>query len=1106
MTGVYLRYPHLQGDQLAFIAADDVWLGPVDGGRAWRLTSDHAPARTPRLSPDGAHLAYASFRDGHPEVMAVDLADGSTRRLTWWGAKNTLVLGWTADGRVLVASHAGEANVRHLVVKAVGLDGSVQRMPYGPAWGVAVRDDGAVTLCTPGSRPPAHWKRYRGGTAPRLWLDRAGDGSWERLLPEEPAALVDPMWVGTTLVFVSDLAAHFPDAADEQANLYAWDDPGEGAPRQLTHQGVDEGYVRDATTDGQRVVWHSRGALWLLDSLAGEPRQVRLELPGTSPARFAASPTKNLDVMVADHGGDASLVGWRGNAFRLSHREGPARALVADSAVRVREPVLLGRTGKAAVVTDAEGEDALEVHTLDGSEPPRRIAGGALGRVLHLAADPAGQRLAAVAHDGRIRLVTVAGGAVTDVGESQQGEAEGPCFSPDGRYLVWSQPTGDEGTLHQLVIADVRSGGAPMALTSGKFHDRNAAFTSDGKFVVFLSDRTFDPSYDTQEFALSFAGSTRPWLIPLSATEPAPFGPSADGWRISKTGKADHDHKLARGGRSGHGAATGREDPLDEAPSVPPPDSPDVDLYGAEERVVAFPVPSGDYRDLRVAACGVLWVQEAGDAGVLGSRRAGVGGDPAADTLQLWSFEERKLTTIADKVDSFAVSGDGERVVVRHKDKVTVQPADHKPEDDDDAEKVDVDLGRLRFEVDPVAEWHQMYDENARIMRGHFWREDMDGVDWDAVVARWRPVVALVRSHDDLVDLLWETMGELNTSHAYVTPADPLGDQKRRLGLLGADLSPADGGWRIDRILPGESSDPDARSPLRAAGVDARDGDLIVAVDGSPVDPAFGPLASLVGAADKPVELTLRRDGADRRVVVVPIADEEMLRYQDWVRSRRAYVQEHGGGRLGYLHIPDMMSIGWAQLHRDLRLASRAEGLIADVRYNRGGHISQLVLARLGARVVGWGVGRHYASASSYPSQAPRGPVVLVANENSGSDGDIVNAAGQAMGLGPVVGVRTWGGVVGIDGRFTLVDGTSVTQPRYATWLQGKGFAVENHGVDPDVEVVHSPADLFAERDPQLDRAAEEAFRLLEQRPAAAPPDLPPPKVRRPPHKNVGVS
>jgi tricorn protease len=1083
---IYKRYPHLREDLVTFVAADDLWLAPISGGRAWRLTDDRQPARTPRFSPDGEHIAFVSFRDGHPEAYAVPVEGaGAPTRLTWWGAKNTLVLGWTSDGRVLVASHAGETNLRHLVVKAVGLDGSVERLAYGPAWGVAVGEEGAVALSTPGSRFPAHWKRYRGGTAPRLWLDRAGDGSWERLLADDPASLVDPMWVDGRLAFVSDRAAVIPgprDQASEQANVWVFDDvlaDSEQEPRQVTRQGPEVGYVRDATTDGHRVVWHSRGRLYLLESLDDEPHEIEFTVPGGDPEPFRAVPTKNLGRMTPDHGGDASLVVWRGKAFWLAHRDGPARALVADSGIRAREPVVLGQTGYGAIVTDADGEDSVEIAHLAGEERPRQIASGELGRVLHLAGDPAGERVAAISHDGAIRLVDVGSGGIREVGRSPEGEALSPSFSPDGRYLLWSQPSTVTADLHQLMIHDTRSDGPPVPLTSGTFHDHDPAFTSDGKHVVFLSERTFDPEYDPHEFALSFAGSTRPWLIPLSATEPPPFGPSTEGWRISAPDKQpDRDA----------GKSDGEED---EPETVV---SPDLDREGAEDRAVPFPVRSGQYRRLKTSLTGVLWIEMNRETGVLGTRRAGVSGEPKPDSLQLWSMEKRAVETVVDAVGDYSVSGDGRRLVVRHKENVTVTPADHKAKEDEPG-VVKVDLSRLRFDVSPRAEWAQMFDESARLMRDHFWREDMDGVDWDDVVTRWRPVVDTLATTDDFHDMLWETVAELNTSHAYVIPTELPGDQTRRLGLLGADLSASDDGWVIERILPGESSDPDARSPLRAAGVDARPGDSIVAVDGARFDPSFGPATRLLGAAGKPVELTLRRDGEDRRVVVVPLDDEEVLRYQDWVRSRRVYVEQHSSGRLGYLHVPDMASTGWAQLHRDLRHATRREGLIVDVRYNRGGHTSQLVLARISKRLVGWVTGRHNREVYSYPIAAPRGPVVLVANEYSGSDGDIINAASQAVGVGPVVGVRTWGGVVGIDGRFHLVDGTSITQPRYAFWLEGKEWGVENHGVDPDIEVVHSPADFFGENDPQLDRAIEEALARLEETPALGPPPLPAPKI-----------
>lgn len=420
-------------------------------------------------------------------------------------------------------------------------------------------------------------------------------------------------------------------------------------------------------------------------------------------------------------------------------------------------------------------------------------------------------------------------------------------------------------------------------------------------------------------------------------------------------------------------------------------------------------------------------------------------------------------------------------------------PSDRRaPGDEDGDGNVTVDLGRIRRTVDPAAEWRQMFDENGRIMRDNFWRPDLGGVDWDGVLDRYRPVLDRVATHDDLVDLLWEVHGELGTSHAYVVPRGGSGRGPRQ-GLLGADLSRhADGTWRIDRILPSETSDPDAHSPLTAPGVAVRAGDAIVAVGGQPVDPVTGPGPLLVGTAGRPTELTVSPSGGGepRHAVVVPLADEEALRYHAWVAGRRAYVHERSGGRLGYLHVPDMQAPGWAQIHRDLRVEVAREGLVVDVRENRGGHTSQLVIEKLARRIVGWDLPRGMRPVS-YPEDAPRGPVVAVANEFSGSDGDIVNAAIKALGIGPVVGTRTWGGTVGIDSRYHLVDGTLVTQPKYAIWLEGYGFDVENHGVDPDVEVVVRPQDWAAGRDVQLDEAIRMALQALETGPAKTPPTLP---------------
>ncbi|SDN62702.1 tricorn protease [Klenkia soli] len=1070
----YLRFPDVRDQLVVVVAADDVWAVRTDGGRAWRLTDDATPVRNPRISPDGTLVAFASTRDGHPEAYVVPVDGGDPRRLTWWGSPTTAVLGWTPEGRVLVASAARGPSLRTTVPAAVDPETlEVAPLPWGPVGGVALRPDGAVVVSTAASRPPSWWKRYRGGTAAQLWLDGAGDGGWTRLLPDVPAGLVDPGWVGDQLVFVSDLAAELPGAPAEVADLYALDVSAPGArPRRITRHTAAEGYVRDARTDGRQVVFTAHGTLHLLPGLDGEAAPVDVVLPGQPRGRRSRllDPTADLTALRPDHTAATQLVEWHGKAFALTTRQGPARALLADSGVRARLVRPLGATGTAVLVDDADGDDALRVVSTSGQAEPRRLTTGPLGRVLHLEPDAAGARVAVLSSDGSVRVVDVADGATRLVGRSRLGEPVDPAFSRDGRWLVWAQPSRAWGPTG-LVLADLSGGAAePVPLTAGRFADTAPVFTRDGRHLVFLSARTLDPVYDAVQFDLSFAPAVRPVLVPLRATEVPPFGPAVDGRPLAAPS-------------------------TDEAPQAP---AVEVDVDGFEDRLVPFPVPSGTYRDLHAVTGGVVWVRETAPETTLRAARAGVEGEDPETPLEFFSFARRRAVGLADRADAVTVSGDGERLVVRRKDQVVVRPAGRTAEDDD-PERVEVDLDRLRFELDPVAEWHQMYDETVRLMRDHFWRADLDGVDLAAVAARYRPLVARLGSRDDLVDLLWEVVGELNTSHAYVQPTDEGPHADRRIGLLGADLSRTDEGWRIDAVLPGESSDPAARSPLRAAGVGARVGDLVLAVDGRPVDQLAGPAAALAGTADTPVELLLRPadGGLDRRVVVVPLASEEPLRYQAWVRGRSAYVREHSGGRLGYVHVPDMMSAGWAQLHRELHEAVQAEGLVVDVRRNRGGHTSQLVLDLIGRRVVGWSTGRHVDGAESYPLSAVRGPVVLVTDRHAGSDGDIVSAGARAMGVGPVVGERTWGGVIGIDGRFSLVDGTAVTQPRYSFWLAGQGWGVENHGVDPDVEVVHSPADHHGTADPQLDRAIAEALDRLAEHPAAVPPDLPPARAGR---------
>ncbi|MFD8031650.1 MULTISPECIES: S41 family peptidase [unclassified Streptomyces] len=1069
----YLRFPHLHGELVAFTAEDDVWVAPLDGGRAWRVSADNVPVNHPRISPDGTVVAWTSTRDGAPEVHVAPIDGGPSKRLTHWGSAKTQVRGWTPEGQVLALSTAGQASLRRTWARAVPLDGGpATTLGYGPVGEVAY-GPATVLLSAPMGREAAYWKRYRGGTAGKLWIDREGDGEFVRLHEDLDGNIEYPLWVGTgdraRIAFLSDhegVGAVYSSAAD-----------GSDLRRHTPLAGADEGgegfYARHAATDGTRVVYASAGELWLLDDLDGaEPRRLDIRLGGQRAdlQPYPLHAGRWFGTASPDHTGRGSAISVRGAVHWITHRSGPSRALAAAHGVRARLPHTFRADGEEWVVwvTDAEGEDALEFAPATGFLPaatPRRLAAGQLGRVLGLAVAPDGGRVAVATHDGRVLLVERDSGEVREVDRSDDGDADGLVFSPDSAWLAWSHP--GPRPLRQLKLANT----ADLSVTEAtplRFRDYAPAFTLDGKHLAFLSARSFDPVYDEHVFDLAFVGGSRPHLITLAATTPSPFGPQRHGRPFEAPEK-------------------------DETPDSEGAPATRIDLDGLGDRIVPFPVEAARYSGLRAAKDGVLWLRHP-VRGVLGASRATPDDPDPKSELERYDLVQQRIEHLAADADHFAVSGDGKRVLLWTDGKLKVVPSDRRaPNDDDSDANITVDLSRVRQTVDPAAEWRQMYDETGRLMRDNFWRPDLGGIDWDGVLDRYRPVLGRVATHDDLVDLLWEVHGELGTSHAYVTPPGHGADTDRRQGLLGADISRhTDGQWHVDRVLPSETSDPDARSPLAAPGVAVRTGDAIVAVGGRPVDPVTGPGPLLVGTAGRPVELTISPAGGGdlRHAVVVPIADEEPLRYHAWVADRRAYVHETSGGRLGYLHVPDMVGSGWAQLHRDLRIEVDREGLVVDVRENRGGHTSQLVVEKLARRIVGWDLPRGLR-AYSYPENAPRGPVVAVANEFSGSDGDIVNAAVKALGIGPVVGTRTWGGVIGIDSRYRLVDGTLVTQPKYAFWLEGYGWGVENHGVDPDVEVVQAPQDHAAGRDVQLDEAVRMALAALEEHPAKTPPELP---------------
>ncbi|MEU9730568.1 S41 family peptidase [Streptomyces sp. NPDC048002] len=1063
----YLRLPHLNGDRLCFVAEDDLWLASLDGpGRAWRLTVDRTKAGHPRFSPDGGHIAYTSWRSLVPEIHLVPTDGGPGRQLSHWGTADTQVTGWTPDGDILAVASHGEPFSYYTWAYKVSPDGSPGRkLPWGPVSDIQCADlDGERrTLLLTGTPPhePASWKRYRGGAMGRLWFHG------ERLLADLDGHLACPMLVGGRVAFLSD--------HEGVGNLYSCTHHGTDLRRHTDH---DAFYARHASSDGTRVVYQCAGELWIVDDLDSEPRKldVRLSGPSAGRRRYQVPAAHHVDGVSVDETGRASAVVVRGSLYWLTHRDGPARTITDTPGVRVRLPEMLGPAGQVAYVTDAEGEDAIEIAYLPratGDREPRRLASGELGRVLELVADPQGERLAIASHDGRLLLLDAtedSGGEVTELIRSINGPVRDLAFSPDGSWLTWSHP-GIGRSLRQIKMARIagtpatgQPGRLVVDVTNGRFEDENPVFTSDGRYLAFLSWRGFDPVYDVHTGDLSFPLGCRPYLVPLSSATPSPFA-------------------LTPEGRPAAGGMDPVEDEGGEGGAVT------VEIEGLESRVTPFPVTASKYSALYpVSGGGLVWLRWP-ISGALGETFANPDDTSGRPTLEHFSITKAKKSELVEHLDWFAVSGDGSRLVVVDEGELRAVPAT-EPGDSDST--VWIDTRRILHEVDPGAEWRQSYAEAGRLIRAYFWDPGMCGIDWDAVLDQYRPLVEQVASPDDFADLLREVLGELGTSHAYVSAArrnEGPPHYQRRQGLLGANLVRREAGWTVRRILPGDSSDSKARSPLAGTGI--REGAVLTHVDGREVDPVTGPFPLLAGAGGTTVELTFTPaagEGRARRVAVVPLIDERPLRYQDWVAKRRDVVRELSGGRCGYLHIPDMGGSGWAQFNRDLRMEVSRPALIVDVRGNAGGHISELVVEKLTRTILGWDLTRN-AQPVSYASNAPRGPVVALADEATSSDGDMITAAFKLLKLGPVVGQRTWGGVVGMTGRHQLGDGSVITVPMNAAWFDAYGWTIENHGVIPDLEILRTPLDWAEGRHAQLDDAVRLALDLLETNPPATPPD-----------------
>jgi tricorn protease len=1046
----YLRHPTLRGDAIVFVCDDDLWSVSAGGGVARRLTAGLGEVGYPALSPDGQRLAYVARDELHPEVYLMPAQGGPARRMTWLGP-DVIVRGWTPEGRILFVTTHGQPFFRNYRAFTLGVDGGLPELvPYGQVNHLAYGPNGAKVIGR-NTADPARWKRYRGGTAGHLWVDAAGKGEFQRLSKLQ-GNITSPIWLGNRIWFISDF--------EGVGNLYSCGANGEDLQRQTEHADF---YARHASSDGKRIVYQCGADVWLLDPQRGTSARVEIEVPAhrTQAARRfvpAADYLGGCDVHPAGHSLAADV---RGKLFSFPLWEGAVLQHGAPDSVRYRLARWLADGKTLVAVSDEKGEERLQVF----AEAATRTLDADIGRVVAMEAAPAGSRVALANHRNEVLLIDIESGAAQVISSSKFGRSDHLAWSADGAWLAFPVVT---SMRHSAIRMYEVASGKTVAATSGEFRDYCPSFDPQGRYLYFLSARTFDPVYDSVHFDLSFPRGTRPYLVALQAAGRAPFDPEPRGF----------------------GKPAGKKEEAEEAKAALR-----VDVEGLERRIAAFPVAEGLYRQIAGIKGKVLWtVFEPVGAHGRGGHREGPG------RLESFEFETVHKETLLEKIDAFSLSHDGKTMVVREGKRLRALEAGAKPDDKvegfpEHSRKTGwIDVERIRVSVEPVLEWRQMLREVWRLQRDQFWVTDMSGVNWEAMYRRYEPLLARVATRGELSDLIWDLHGELGTSHAYEFEGDHRKPPALSLGALAADLrfDAASGGYEIVQIATGDAWDAGADSPLNAVGVEARIGERILAVNGQSLSRERTPQSLLVHQAGAKVELTLgSAQGEKRTVLATLLKDEVPARYRDWVERNRRWVHEQSKGRVGYVHLPDMMSAGYAEFHRYFILECERDGMIIDVRYNRGGHVSQLLLEKVARRRIGYAIAR-WEGPFPYPEDSAFGPLVALTNEHAGSDGDIFSHCFKLMKIGPLVGKRTWGGVIGIWPRHRLVDGTETTQPEFSFWFSDVGWAVENYGTDPDREVDNAPQDHAAGRDRQLETALAVALERIE----ASPPQRPAPQPR----------
>jgi|HubBroStandDraft_1064217.scaffolds.fasta_scaffold00282_17 tricorn protease len=1070
-TPLLLRNPSLSEDRIAFLYANDVWTVARDGGEARRLTSVGTVRAGPYYSPDHKQIAYSTRARGLMDVYVMSSEGGVPRRLTW-EPTGSRVVGWTPDGKdVLFTSyHSSYSDFPRLYrVRADGV-GSAQLVPLPSVAAGSFSDDGNTLAYVPFEQWQDAWKRYRGGQTTPIWLVNIKTLEIEKI-PRENSNDSHPVWSGATVYFLSD--------RNGPVSLFSYDTGTKQVTEVIANQGFD---FKTVGAGPGALVYEQFGSLHLYDLATHQehavPVTIRGDLPDLAPhlGSVAAKEVQNIAVSPT---GARILAEAHGDIFSVPAEKGDTRNLTRTPGAAERDPAWSPDGKSIAYFGDASGEYQLYIRDQDGLQPPK---------VIDLAPDPSffysphwspdSKRIAYTDKHLRLWYVDVAGGKPVKIDTGLRGgfgSAEELAWSPDSQWIAYTRDL--ESQMHAVFVYSLATH-VSTQITDGMSNAAHPVFDASGKYLYFAASTNNGPSDAGIDLSsLDRATDSSVYVVVLSRNGVSPVPPESD----DENKKKDDEDKKDEGKKD-----DGKKDEAkkDEAKKEKPKPTV-IDLAGIGNRILSLPIPARNYIDLSVGKTGVLFLAEGPPVG----RPSGEGG-PGFFSLWRFTTEKRLTEEILSGVTAFKVTFDGEKLFYARQDNWFLAPvSDLKPGTPDAPQGKPVNNGGMSAVIDPRAEWKQMYRESWHLQRDFLYDPHYHGLDLAKIHAKYQAYLDGLASRDEFTYLCDEMLGEVQIGHMFVR-GPPAADNAPKPGLLGADYTVDHNRYRFAKIYNGQNWTPSLAAPLTLPGINIVEGDYLLAVNGRELHATDNIDAFFDGTAGKQTVLRIAKsaEGADARdVTVVPADSEHGLRNLDWIDSNRRKVDALSGGKIAYIYMPNTAGAGYTNFNRYFYAQLDKQAVILDERYNEGGFIADYVVNVLGQKRLSGAIERDGKPVHD-PEGAIFGPKVMIVNQSAGSGGDAMPWYFRKAGLGTLVGVRTWGGLVGIGGYPTLIDGGRVTAPRYAIYGLNGDWEVEGHGVAPDVVVEELPKDVAAGHDAQLERAVSIVLEQLKEHPVVEPP------------------